>query len=52
MLKPKFQIEEKYSGDIQLEKILIFILSSSITKIDQIPFVFTLQHKGVKYGLQ
>lgn len=52
MSKPTFQTEEKYLGDIQLENILILILSSSTTKIDQIPFVFTLQHKGVNYGLQ
>lgn len=52
MSKPRFQTEEKYSGDIQLENILILILSSSITKIDQIPFGFTLQQKGVNDGLQ
>ena len=51
MVKPKIQIEERYSGDIKLEKILILILSSSTTKIDKIPFVFTLQQKGVNYGL-
>lgn len=52
MSKSKFQTEERYSGDIQLENILILILSSNITKIDQIPFVFTLQQKGVNYELQ
>lgn len=52
MSKPRFQTEERYSGDIELENILILILSSNITKIDQIPFVFTLQQKGVNYGLQ
>lgn len=52
MLKPKLQTEEKYSGDIQLEKILILILSSNITKIDQMPLIFTLQQEGINYGLQ
>lgn len=52
MSKPKFQTEEKYSDGIQLEKILILILSSNITKINQIPHVFPLQQKGVNYGLQ
>lgn len=52
MSKSKFQTEERYSGDIQFENILILILSSNITKIDQIPVVFTLQQKGVNYGLQ
>ncbi len=51
MVKPRFQIEEKYSGDIQLEKVFMLILSSNITEIDQMPFVFTLQQKGVNYEL-
>ena len=52
MTKPKLQVEEKYSCDIQLEKILILTLSSDITKIDETPFVFTAQQKGINYGLQ
>ena len=52
MKKPKLQVEEKYSSDIQLEKILIFTLSSNKTKIDRMPLIFTLQQKGINYGLQ
>ena len=52
MTKPRLQVEEKYSGDIQLEKILILILSSDTTKNDEMPFVFTSQQKGINYGLQ
>lgn len=51
-MKPRFQTEEKYLNDIQLEKILILILSSNITKVDQMPLVFTLKQKGITYGLQ
>lgn len=50
MTKPRFQTEEKYSGDIQLEKILILLLSANITKIDHMPLV--LQKEGINYGLQ
>ena len=50
MSKPRFETEEKYSGDIQLENILILLLSSNITKIDQMPLVF--EREGINYGLQ
>ena len=52
MSKPKLQTEEKYSGDIQLDKILMLILSSNVTRSDQEPLVFNLQQEGIKYGLQ
>ena len=52
MSKPKFQTEEKYLGEIQLEKILILILSSNITNINQMPHNFTSPQEGANYGLQ
>lgn len=51
MKKTELEVKEKYLGDIQLEKILILILSSNIEKNDRMPTVFTLQQKGVNYGL-
>ena len=52
MSKPRFQTEEKYSDGIQLETILILILSSNITNINRMPHNFTSPQEGVNYGLQ
>lgn len=52
MSKSRLQIEEKYLGEIQFEEILILLLSSNLTKNDSMPLVFTMQQKGMNYGLQ